>query len=144
MLSLWNPIFPVRERSDSKLSAKSYFDRLFEDAFTTMTQDLFTAPLAGLGIENKKNDDGTWTVSMDIPGIKEEDITIETDGNILNVKGERKTATSSYSVSKSLTIPPEYSSDEVKAELDNGVLTLTVAPKQVLQKEDKKIPILKK
>lgn len=142
MLSLWNPFIPVaRERSDSRLSTKNYFDRLFEDTFATMTHDLFSAPWAGVGIENKKNEDGSLAISIDIPGIKEEDITIEVQDNIVNIKGARKTAASSYTVSKSFTIPEGYSSDDVKAELIDGVLTLTMIGKQLPQKEVKKIPI---
>lgn len=142
MLSLWNPFIPVvRERSDSRISTKNYFDRLFEDTFSTMTHDLFSAPLAGIGIENKKNEDGSLTVSVDIPGIKEEDITIEVQDNIVGIKGTRKTATSSYTVNKSFTIPEGYSSDDIKAELVDGVLSLILAGKPVPQKEVKKIPI---
>lgn len=142
MLSLWNPFIPVvRERSDSRISTKNYFDRLFEDTFATMTHDLLGGHLTSLGIEQKKNEDGSLSVSIDIPGIKEEDITIEVQDNVVNIKGERKTATSSYSVSKSLSIPEGYSSDDIKAELTNGVLTLGLAAKQLPQKEVKKIPI---
>jgi HSP20 family protein len=142
MLSLWNPFIPVvRDRSDSRISTKNYFDRLFEDTFTTMTQDLFNGHLTGLGIEQKKNEDGSLAVSIDIPGIKEEDITIEVEDNIVRVKGERKTATSSYAVNKSILIPEGYSSDDVKAELVDGVLSLTLAAKQLPQKEIKKIAI---
>lgn len=142
MLSLWNPFVPVvRDRSDSRISTKNYFDRLFEDTFATMAHDLFNGPMGAIGIEQKKNEDGSLTVSVDIPGIKEEDITIEVENNIVHVKGERKTATSSYSVNKSLTIPEGYSSDDIRAELVNGVLTLNVAAKQLPQKEIKKIPI---
>lgn len=142
MLTLWNPFVPViKERSDSRISTKNYFDRLFEDTFATMTQDLFGNHWAGIGIEQKKNEDGSLAVSIDIPGIKEENITIETIDNIVHVKGERKTATSSYLVNKSLTIPEGYSSDDIKAELVDGVLTITLAAKQLPQKEVKKIPI---
>lgn len=141
MLTLWNPFVPVRERSDSKMSTKSYFDRLFEDSFETMTRDLFGAPWAGIGIEHKKNEDGTLAVSLDIPGIKQEDIAIEVVDNVVNINGKRKTATSSYSVSKSFSIPEGYTSDDVKAELNDGVLTLTLAAKQLPEKEVKKIPI---
>lgn len=142
MLSLWNPFIPVtRERSDSRLSTKNYFDRLFEDTFATMTSDLFGGHLTNIGIERKKNEDGSLSVSIDIPGIKEEDITIEVQDNVVSIKGERKTATSSYTISKSLSIPEGYSSDDIKAELTNGVLTLGLAAKQLPQKEIKKIPI---
>lgn len=142
MLSLWNPFIPVvRERSDSRISTKNYFDRLFEDTFSTMTHDLFSVPLAGIGIESKKNEDGSLAVSIDIPGIKEEDITIEVQDNIVGIKGARKTATSSYTVNKSFTIPEGYSSDDIRAELVDGVLSLILVGKPLPQKEVKKIPI---
>lgn len=141
MLTLWSPLVPVKERSDSRMSIKNYFDCLFEDSFSTMTQDLFSAPWGNIGIEQKKNEDGTLAVSVDIPGIKEEDITIEVEDNIVHVKGKRTTATSSYDVSKSFSIPEGYASDDIRAELVNGVLTLSLAAKQLPQKEVKKIPI---
>lgn len=142
MLTLWNPFIPVtRERADSRISTKNYFDRLFEDTFATMTQDLIGNQWSSIGIEQKKNEDGSLAISIDVPGIKEENISIETIDNMVHIKGERKTATSSYVISKSLTIPEGYSSDEIKAELVDGVLTLNLAAKQLPQKEIKKIPI---
>ncbi len=142
MLSLWNPFIPVaRERSDSRISTKNYFDRLVEDSFATMTQDLFSAPWRAIGTESKKNEDGSLSISVDIPGINEEDISIEVQDNIVNIKGTRKTATSSYTVNKSFTIPEGYSSDDIKAELINGVLSLTLKGKPLPEKEVKKIPI---
>ena len=142
MLTLWNPFVPVvRANSDSRISTKNYFDRLFEDTFATMTHDLFGGHLAGIGIEQKKNEDGSLAISIDVPGIKQEDIAIEITDNMVQVRGERKTATSSYSISKNLSIPEGYSSDEVKAELIDGVLTIILAAKQPIQKEVKKIPI---
>lgn len=143
MLSLWNPFVPVaRERSDSRISTKNYFDRLFEDTFATMAHDLFPTSWAVMGVESKKNEDGSLAISVDIPGINEEDITIEVQDNIVNIKGTRKTATSSYSVNKSFSIPEGYSSDDIKAELINGVLTLSLIGKPIPQKEVKKIPII--
>ena len=73
--------------------------------------------------------------------IAEEDISIEVQDNIVNIKGTRKTATSSYTVNKSFTIPEGYSSDDIKAELINGVLSLTLKGKPLPEKEVKKIPI---
>ena len=142
MLTLWNPFVPVtRERSDSRMSARNYLDRLFDDAVTSWSRDLFAPDLIGLGIEHKKNEDGSLAVAVDIPGIKEEDIAIEIHDNIISVNGKRKTAASSYSVSKSFTIPEGYSSDDVRAELSDGVLTLTLIAKSIPEKEVKKIPI---
>lgn len=142
MLSLWNPFVPVvKERSDSRISTKNYFDRLFEDTFATMSQDLLGGHTINIGIEQKKNEDGSLSVSLDIPGIAAEDINIELQDNIVTIKGERKTATSSYTIQKSFSVPQGYSSEEIKAELVNGVLTLGLSPKEIPPKEVKKIPI---
>lgn len=141
MLTLWNPFVPVQERSDSRLSVKNYFDRLFEDSFSNMTSDLFNNSWSLAGIQHLKNEDGSLGISVDIPGIKEEDINIELKDNMIYVKGERKTPTSSYSVNKSFTIPQEYTTDNIKAELVNGVLSLTLLPKPTQEKEVKKIAI---
>lgn len=143
MLALWNPFLPVeRVKSDSRLSPKSYFDRLFEDTWSAAIHDLSLMP-ASLGIESQKKEDGSLNVAIDVPGMKESDLTIEIDDNILTVKGQRKTATSSYSVHKSFTIPEGYETENVKAELKDGVLTLNLVGKPLPPpKEVKKIPIV--
>jgi len=136
MLSLWNPLIP--EKTDRKMSSKNYLERLLTDPFETMFSDVFHAPV---GMEYKKNEDGSLAIGVDVPGVKEEDINVEISAdNILTVRGERKTATSSYSVTKAFSIPEGYSSEDIKAELKDGVLTLTLAGKPV-QKEVKKIAI---
>ena len=141
MLTLWNPLVSAVERSDSKISLKNYFNRLVEDSFLTMANDLFNVPWAGLGIENRKNEDGTITFSIDVPGIKQDDLTIEVSGNLLCIKGIRKTGVSSYQLNKSFSIPESHLADNVKAELVDGVLLLTLEAKDSSSKEIKKIPI---
>jgi len=143
MLSLWsNPLIPVKEKSDSRMSTKNYFDRLFEDAFSTMTQDLF--PWSSMGIENQKNEDGSLSVNIDLPGIKAEDIAIELKNNVVSIKGKRQTTTSTYEVNRSFSVSEGYSSEDIKAELSNGVLTLTLIPKLETLQEIKKIPVISK
>lgn len=140
MLSLWNPLIPERVKSDSKMSSKNYLERLLSDPFETMFSDVFHTPVWGM--EYSKKEDGSLAVSIDVPGVTEENINVEISAdNILTVKGERKTANSSYSVHKSLSIPEGYDADNIRAELKNGVLTLTLASKPTPQKEVKKIAI---
>lgn len=123
MLTIWDPVF------------NSMFDRAFDG--------IFDNAFRSIGLDKKKNDDGSLLITVDVPGIKEEDINIElSDDNTVSIKGERKTATSSYSVQKSFILPESYDSETLKAELKDGVLTLTVSPKQLKSsKEPKKIPI---
>lgn len=129
MLSVWNPFF--YDKKLSKLSSRS-FDNLFNDLFHT----------SAWGMEYKKNEDGSLAVAIDVPGVKEQDITIEvTPEQVLTVKGERKTATSSHSICKSFYIPEGYDSENINAELKDGVLTLTLTTKLPPNKEVKKIKI---
>ncbi len=143
MLSLWNnPLSLTKTKADTTLSPKSYFDRLFEDTFKTMTRDLFHMPTIEMGMETSNNEDGSLAISIDVPGVKEKDLTIEINGNMLTVKGERKTSTSSYRIHKSLTIPEGYDADKCTAELKDGILSLCMAAKNPTPKQEvKKIPI---
>ncbi len=124
MLSLYNPFYLYPEYSLDKKSfrkdQKSFFD---------------------WGVEYKKIEDNALAVSVDLPGIEEKDIQVEvTADNILQIKGERKTATSSHSVNKSFSLPESYDADHITAELKNGVLTLILPSKQVT-KNSKKIEV---
>ena len=130
MITRWNP-FNNRSLSYNGFDQmRGAFDSLFDFAALS---------------NHQKNDDGSLSVSIDVPGIKEEDITIENDGDVISVKGESKIATSHRSVSQTFSIPEGYSSENVKAELSHGILTLTLESKQLEpQKEVKKIAITSK
>jgi Molecular chaperone (small heat shock protein) len=141
MLSLWNPFVPVTSKSDSKMSHKTYFDRLFEDTFHSAFSDLIHIP-ASMGIDSKNNEDGSLSVSIDVPGISESDLQIELSEGIITVKGERKTASSSYNLTKSFSVPEGYDAENIIAELKDGVLNLKMSAKQLPTKEVKKIPLL--
>lgn len=129
MLKLWEPFAPVK-----RVGAKNIFDSFFkfDDMF-----DMF-------GLNQNKNEDGTTTVDIDLPGIKEEDVSINLSDGIITIKGERKTATSSYSVNKSFSLPENCNEENIVAKLKDGVLTLTLTSKQLPEvKEPKQIPINK-
>lgn len=80
--------------------------------------------------------DGTMT--LDIPGVKKEDLEVSIDNGYLSVKGKRhnpeKTYFQKYYVGK------KYDTEDIKAKLEDGVLTLTFAKKEE-KKEFKKIAI---
>lgn len=140
MLSLWNPLVPEKVKSDNKMSSRNYLNRLLSDPFETIFNDTFHTP--AWGVEYYKKEDNSLAISIDVPGITEENINIEiSTDNILTVKGERKSNNSSYSVQKSLTLPEGYDRDNIRAELKNGVLTLTLVSKPTSQKEVKRIEI---
>lgn len=98
---------------------------------------------------------GAWNPSVDIfenqdqivleaelPGITPEDVNISIENNVLTIHGERKFEKTdegdnfhrverSYgSFTRSFTLPPTVSSENVNANFDNGVLRLELAKRE--------------
>lgn len=77
-------------------------------------------------------------LQADLPGLTEKDVNISVTGNRLTVSGERKaeekkedenyyTFERSYGAfTRTFTLPDEVDADEVRAELKDGVLTVTL------------------
>jgi HSP20 family molecular chaperone IbpA len=71
--------------------------------------------------------DDAVTLSIDIPGVKSSDLHIHCDDNVIHVSGERKTAGSESKFTRTFAMDPKnVDVDNLKANLDCGVLTLTV------------------
>lgn len=79
--------------------------------------------------------DDHYYMSIDLPGMKREDIKIEANGDVLTISGERKRESSdgrkiqryerSYGFFKrSFTIPSVVDADKIEAHYENGVLEL--------------------
>ena len=70
------------------------------------------------------------TLTVDVPGVLAKDLQVQVEDNVLRVSGERKTAGSECKFFRSFSIDPQnVDVDNLKANLDCGVLTLT-APKR--------------
>jgi HSP20 family protein len=84
--------------------------------------------------------DDAYTIEMELPGVKQDDVDIEVNGRELTVSGEvkekeragilrrrtRKVGEFSYSV----TLPMEIDAENVSASLDDGILTIRVPKSQ--------------
>ena len=98
---------------------------------------------------------GAWNPSVDIfenkdqivleaelPGMKPEDVSISIENNVLTLHGERRfekkdendnfhRVERSYgSFTRSFTLPPTVSSENVEATFDNGILRLSLAKRE--------------
>lgn len=92
-----------------------------------------------------------YVLKADMPGVKEEDLDISLNGNLLSVHGNREAETKeegeqyyalerSYgSFSRSFSLPDSVDGEHVTADLRNGVLTLHI-PKRP-EAQPKKIAI---
>ena len=82
--------------------------------------------------------DGGLELTVELPGLKEDDVRIEVQDDVLTVSGEKKSATESHdkglrvverrygAFSRSVRLPAGVKADAIKAGLDQGVLTVTV------------------
>lgn len=127
------------------------FDNLFDDFFTTDSQG--TSSVMKTDIVEK---DGNYELSIEMPGVKKEDIQMELKDGYLNVTASHNTDKEdkdkegriirqervSGSYSRSFYVGDDVHTEDVKASFDNGELIVTVpkeAPKKI--EENKFIPI---
>lgn len=120
----------------------------FDDFFNDFGKGFFVRPFSMPAETELKmkidvsEDDKSFTVKADIPGVKKEDIQVDIDGDTVSVRAEAKQekeekkdekvvySERSYGmVSRSFSLPSEVDDKAAKAEYKDGVLKL-VLPKK--------------
>ena len=98
-------------------------------------------------------DDNTYRISIELPGVEEKDVTLSAENGIVSLKGEKKTEREEKgetwyfserqygSFSRSFRLPPDADEDNVKADLKNGVLTITVPKVKEEEKPSREVKI---
>lgn len=97
--------------------------------------------------------DGEYSITIEIPGIKQEDINLEISNNTLTVSGEKNQEKEDqgkdyYRMERSygtfqrvLSLPDDVDQDRIKASFDNGVLTVTTPRKPLADRDIKQIEV---
>lgn len=106
----------VRSRSFSPRAFDRSFERFFNEAFAY-------APTRSLKVEQ---DDKSWTLSLDVPGLAREDLSIGIEGAVVRIESKAE-AKRQYKASYELALEIDAAGSEAK--LENGVLTLKLAKK---------------
>jgi HSP20 family protein len=87
-------------------------------------------------------DEKSFVVTAELPGVKKEDVTVELQDDVLTIRGEKKSEREEKkdrshwvertygSFSRSFTLPPNASGDELKAGFKDGVLTIEIPKKE--------------
>ncbi len=140
MLTKWQP---RSLRSWDPFEELASFRRIFDEPFGMLTQGF-----GGLGsqewmprVDVAENKDGL-TVKVDLPGVKQEDINISIEDQVLTVKGERKQETQNTeggftrteraygTFQRMMVLPTTVDADKVKATYRDGVLEITLPTKE--------------
>ena len=101
--------------------------RSSDRSFERFLNDSFFNPAYG-GLKVEQNDDA-WTLSLDMPGVSREQLTIDVDGAVVRVQ-TAKEAARQYQAAYEL--PAEIDAEATSAKLENGVLTLTLGKKKAV------------
>jgi HSP20 family protein len=100
-----------------------------------------------------KENDKNYQVTAELPGMDENDIEVTLDNNALTISGEKKQETEdkgqnyyrmerSYgSFQRSISLPPGIESDNIDANFNKGILTITLPKTTEAQQHTKRIPV---
>ena len=140
------------DQSRGSTSLQDQFIRLFEDNFIRDRSghaDLATwAP--PVDIYETENE---LVVKADLPDLQEKDIDVRVENNTLTIRGERKfekdvnpdnylRVERAYgSFTRSFSLPNTVSSESIRAEYRNGVLTLHMAKREESKRKQIKISV---
>jgi HSP20 family protein len=138
---------PVRELN----SLQQEMNRLFSTFFDTPTTGNGGPARRWIPAMDLVETDEHYVLTADLPGLTQEDITLEFEGDVLTLSGERKSehaerkegyyrlerATGSFS--RSLTLPEGVDAEAVSATFKNGVLEVRIPKPE--QRKPKKVSI---
>ena len=125
---------------------------LFDDVFGDLTRGFWLKPIPMPGdgeLKMKvdvKEDEKSYTIKAEVPGVKKEDIQVDVNGNQVSIraevksekeekKGEKVLHSERYygMVSRSMQLPSDVDSQAAKAEYKDGVLNLVLPKKTSAQ-----------
>lgn len=113
-------------RSRAGVPAFRSFDREFERFVNEAFHGASQASPARVA-----QDDKAWTVTLDLPGIARDDLSITIEGAIVRIETKAE-APRQYKAAYEL--PQEIDVEATSAKLENGVLTLALAKQQPVSK----------
>ena len=149
----------------SLMSLHRDMDRWFDDAFKSFGMPSLISNLESRGLPGARlsnfyrpqidvsGDAKCYQISLDVPGLTESDLSLELKDDVLLIKGEKEERSEdkdkhyyrverSYgSFQRTLALPDDAIGDEIKANLDKGVLRLEIPRRETAKQEVKRISI---
>lgn len=138
--------FPSPSLGNALLEAAENMNRLFENVMPTQ---MITTPTQLMG--KFKETDESYKLKYNMPGLAKEDLKVTVDDGVLRIRGERKVEEEDESddeyfmsygyYNTSLVLPDDAKQDDIKAELKDGVLTITIPKAESRGKDVKEIEV---
>lgn len=133
-------MFPSASLVNTLLEAAENMNRVFENIIPSQLIGRF------------KDTDESYKLRYNVPGLTKDELKITIDDGVLRIRGERKVESEedesedeywmSYGYyNTSLVLPDDARQDEIKAELKDGVLTITIPKVESHGKDVKEVKI---
>ena len=131
----------------------TYRNNIFDDLFNT---PFFTRSEQNMMKTDIKEHDGGYELTVDLPGVKKDDIKAELNDGYLTITAENNSSKDendekgkyicrerySGSYSRSFYVGDAVTEEDIKAKFENGTLTLDIPKKETLpEKQNKYIAI---
>lgn len=110
-------------------------DKEFKDVLDSVDSTWSTREANSYELEENEN---AYLLAIDLPGVTESDLEINTEGKLLTIDAKRRKAFSKKddavkTISKQVTIPEGVNASEVQAHLANGILYLALPKAEELK-----------
>jgi len=130
-----SPVLSNWQSFDRLATLRDEMDRLFDLSFPTRDTGIFSGWSPALDLWDDKDN---FVVTVELPGMKKEDIGISVHDGVLTISGERKHEANQNEgetfrseryfgkFQRSLTLPTRVANKDVKATYKDGILTVTL------------------
>ena len=138
----WNP--------NQNLLSPNSWDHFLEDIFGDGWKKNSNSWSPSVDVSEDNN---TYTITADLPGISKKDINMNVKENVLRISGERKNAndkkTSTYfrtergfgTFNRSFHLPDNVNDKKITADFKNGVLTVIIPKSEEIKVKDIEIKV---
>jgi len=142
------PYRPFGGLSSFRKELDGLWDRFFKES--SYAENFTTAFVPSVDISETKD---AFTFKVELPGMTDKDVQVSLSGDLLVIKGEKKTENEekdehyhciercSGSFQRSFRVPGAVKADKVEAAFDKGVLTITLPKTDEAKKKEVKIQI---
>ncbi len=151
ILDVWRPeqMNPWREL----VSLQKQMDRLFTDFSRVESNDDYEKDVDFVPACDFEETENAYLISLDVPGIRKDELQVELSGNTLTIAGEQseekkegKGAQRSYEryhgrFERSFTLPQVAESEKVEADYKDGVLRIALPKSEAMKMKTRRIQI---
>ena len=150
LLDMWRPERSMRELNALHRRMQNFFDDFpsFSSAPTEYRKEMDFVPAC-----DWEETDKNYLISLEVPGVKKEDLEVKLCGDILTVSGEKKEertegkgARRAYErfhgrFERSFTLPNASETEKVEANYKDGVLSIAIPKSAAALSKTKRIQI---